>query len=106
MSRFSVIDPILTAWARQKGVHVLTHHRDTEVRGVMIYGPSDEQGHLWLDSIDEPGMVRVDAAASDGFRANRLVPLSELANALTDVYDELAQHVPSWEGRNPYKMVD
>jgi hypothetical protein len=102
MSAYAAIDPKLTAWARQKGVHVLTHHQDVEIRSVMIYGPDDDQGHLWLSCIDEHGMVGVHAGARDGFRTDRLVPLSELADVLTEVYDELAQHVASWEGRNPY----
>ena len=101
MSAYATSDPILTAWACQKGVHVLTHHQDCEVRSVMIYGPDDDQGHLWLSCIDEHGMVGVHAAARDGFRTDRLVPLSELADVLTEVHDELAQHVASWEGRNP-----
>jgi hypothetical protein len=102
MSAYADIDPILTAWARQKGVHVLTHHQDVEVRGVRIYGPDDDEGGLWLSPIDEHGMVGVHAAARDGFRTDRVVTLSELADVLTEVYDELAQHVASWEGRNPY----
>jgi hypothetical protein len=102
MTGYSLIDPILTAWARQKGVHVLTEYKEYEVRGVMIYGPSDETGHLWL-TVEQHGMVGVHAAASDGFKADRLVPLSELANELTEAYDEVYQHVPSWEGRNPYE---
>jgi len=36
MSAYTAIDPILSAWARQKGVHVLTHHKDVEVRGVRM----------------------------------------------------------------------
>jgi hypothetical protein len=102
MSAYAAIDPILRAWARQKGVHVLTHYRDDEIRSVMIYGPADDQGHLWLSLIDEHGMVGVHAAARNGFRTDRLVPLSELADVLTEVHNELAQHVASWEGRNPY----
>ena len=102
MSAYAAIDPILTAWARQKGVHVLTQYRDDEIRSVRIYGPDDDEGGLYLSPIDEHGMVRVHAGARDGFRADRLVPLSELADVLTEVYDELAQHVASWEGRNPY----
>ena len=102
MSAFAAIDPLLNAWAREKGVHVLTHYRDTEVRSVEIYGPDDDRGHLWLSDIDEHGTVGVHAAASDGFRTDRQSLLPELADVLSEVYDELAQHVSSWEGRNPY----
>src|SRR5712691_10629839 len=94
-SDYAAIDPILTAWARQKGVHVLTHYRDDEIRSVVIYGPDDDQGGLWLSRIDQHGIVRVQAGAHDGFRKDRLVPLSELADVLTEMYDELAQHVAS-----------
>jgi len=102
MSAYAAIDPILTAWARQKGVHVYTHYKDDEIRSVPIYGPDDDRGGLYLSPIDEHGMVGVHAGARDGFRIYRLVPLSELADVLTEVYDELAQDVTSWEGRNPY----
>ena len=47
-------------------------------------------------------MVGVHAGARGGFRTYRLVPLSDLADVLTEVYDEVAKHVASWEGRNPY----
>ena len=67
-----------------------------------IYRPDDDEGSLRLSPIDEHGMVGVHAGARDGFRIYRLVPLSELADVLTEVYGELAQHVASWEGRNPY----
>jgi len=102
----AAIDPIVTAWARQKGVHVLTHHQDVEIRSVMIYGPDNDQGHLWLSCIDEQGMAGVHAAARDGFRTDRLVPLSELADVLTEVYDELAQHVASWEGSQSLRLTE
>jgi hypothetical protein len=102
MSAYAAIDPILTAWARQKGVHVFTHYRDDEIRSVAIYGPDDDEGGLGISRIDEHGMVAVLAAARNGFRKDRLVPLSELADVLTEMYDELAQHVASWKGRNPY----
>jgi hypothetical protein len=55
MSAYTAIDPILTAWARQKGVHVLTDHQDVEVRGVRIYGPDDGEGGLRLSPVDEHG---------------------------------------------------
>ena len=38
-------------------------------------------------------MIGVHAAARDGFRTDRLVSLGELADVLTEMYDELAQHV-------------
>src|SRR5262245_20104607 len=102
MSAYVAIDPILT-WARQEGVHVMTHYRDDEIRSLKIRGPDDDEGGLRLSPIDEHGMGAVHAAARDEFRTDRLVPLSELADdVLTELYDELAHHVASWEGRNPY----
>jgi hypothetical protein len=102
MSAYAAVDPLLNAWARDKRVHVLTHYRDTEIRSIAIYGPGDEQGQMWLDDIDEYGMVGVHTAASDGFRADRRSALPHLATVLSEAYDELSRHVPSWEGRNPY----
>jgi hypothetical protein len=39
MSAYAAIGPI-SSRACQKGVHVLTHYRDDEIRSVMIYGPA------------------------------------------------------------------
>ena len=44
MSAYAAIDPILTAWARRKGLHVYTHYKDDEIRSVAIYGPDDAKG--------------------------------------------------------------
>jgi hypothetical protein len=100
---YSLIDPVLMQWARQNKVHVFTHYRDDEVRSIEIYGFSGQSGHLWISPIDASEMVGVHAGAFDGFRLDRLTPLSELANVLSEVFEALAPHVwPDDEKKRPY----
>src|SRR5262249_13326797 len=70
----------------------LTQDRDMEIRSILIYGSSGQQGHMWIDPFDEKETVGVHAA-SDGFRLDRSVPLSDLASVLSEVYDALARQV-------------
>jgi hypothetical protein len=87
ISAYSKIDPILTAWARERGVHVYTHYRDVEVRSILTWYPSDEQRHMYLSPPDASDQVGLHAAVSGGWRHDRIVPLDELAVALNEVYD-------------------
>ena len=89
MTGYETIDPILMAWANKRVVHVYRRHQDCDVRSMLMYEPSGEQRHMWLDPIDDAGMVRIRAAKSDGWKHDRSVWLAELANALDEVYDDL-----------------
>jgi hypothetical protein len=84
------IDPVLMPWALGKGVHVLMHHRDTEVRGIMIYDPSGQRRNMWIDPLDEKGRIGLHAAMFDGWKIDRTVTAAELRNALDEVYDAMA----------------
>ena len=106
MTDYSLIDPVNQGIShlhvlvlRQKMNPFLTQHQDMEVRNTLIYGSSGQSGNMWIDPIDASGMVGVHAAASDGFRLDRLVPLSGLANVLSEVYDALVRHVRSADDR-------
>jgi hypothetical protein len=89
MTDYSTIDPILMAWARKRGVHVYTRHQDCDVRSIMIAEPSGEQRHMYIDPVDDNGMVGIHAARFDGWRRDRSVSLGELASALDEVFDAL-----------------
>ena|SRR5688572_4267331 len=60
---YAALDPILNAWTAQQGLHVLTRHRDEEVRSVAIVDAAGREFQIWLQV--ELGQVTVHAASKD-----------------------------------------
>ena len=95
MGDYKAIDPVLHSWADARGLHVYAGHKQNEVRSVTVYlwiGDRHEStGHIWLDPINELGLVGVHAAAGS-FRYDDAVPLEHLSSTLDAVSERLAEH--------------
>jgi hypothetical protein len=95
MSDYATIDPVLTAWAEPRGLHVYTGHARNVVRSLTIYvwaGAAHEStGHIWIDPPNEMGLVGVHAAHAD-FRLDDSVPPAHLAAALDAAEAKLRAH--------------
>ena len=95
MTGYAEIDAILMPWAESRGLHVYTGHRQNVVRSVTIYvwigARHESTGHVWIDPLNEMGLVGVHAAAGT-FRFDDAVPLAELADALDAACEKLAAH--------------
>jgi hypothetical protein len=84
MTGYESIDPILMAW-RGSRVYASPGLRRAINRDEL----SGEQRHMWLDPLDDNGMVRIRAAKSEVWKRDRSVSLAELENALDEAYDAL-----------------
>src|SRR6266550_8322591 len=95
MARYAEIDAILMPWAERHGLHVYTGHRQNVVRSVTIYvwigARHESTGHLWIDGLNEMGLVGVHAAAGN-YRFDDAVPPAELAGVLDAACEKLAVH--------------
>jgi hypothetical protein len=95
MGDYTEIDAVLRSWADARGLHVYTGHKQNNVRSVTVYvwiGDRHEStGHIWLDPLNELGLVGVHAAAGS-FRFDDAVPPERLSSALDDAADRLANH--------------
>jgi hypothetical protein len=95
MDTYTAIDPILSAWAEARGLHVYTGHKHNDVRSVTVYlwmgARHESTGHIWLDPPSELGLVGVHAA-SGSFRFDDAVPPERLASALDSLSDRLTEH--------------
>jgi hypothetical protein len=93
MSDYGGIDPILTAWAERRGLHVYTGHRQNVVRSVTVYvwagARHESTGHIWLDPPNELGLVGLHAA-NRGFRLDEAMPLADLGAGLDAACERLA----------------
>jgi hypothetical protein len=94
MAGYNDIDPVLMAWARQRGVHIYTHDKDCEVRSIAIYEPAGQR-HMWIDPMGESGEVGVHAYTFDDWRLDLAVPLSELGRTLDETYDTMISRIPT-----------
>jgi hypothetical protein len=92
MSDYGEIDSILKPWAERRGLHVYTGHRQNIVRSVTVYvwigSRHESTGHIWIDPLNELGLVGIHAAAN-GFRFDEAVPLSDLTRVLDLACDQL-----------------
>lgn len=95
MGDYKAIDPILSAWADARGLHVYTGHKQNDVRSMTVYlwigARHESTGHIWLDPPNELGLVGLHAAAGS-FRSDDAVPSDRLAAALDAVSDRLADY--------------
>jgi hypothetical protein len=95
MGDYKTIDPILSAWADARGLHVYTGHKQNDVRSMTIYlwigARHESTGHIWLDPPNDLGLVGLHAAAGS-FRFDDAVPPDRLAAALDAVSDRLADY--------------
>jgi hypothetical protein len=65
-----------------EGGHLFARQKDAEIRSIVIYQPSGQQRHLWIDPVDGRGTVGIHAATFDGWKLDCSVPPAALANAL------------------------
>jgi hypothetical protein len=95
MGGYNAIDPILLDWAEARGLHVYTGHKQNDVRSMTIYlwigARHESTGHIWLDPLNELGLVGVHAA-SGSFRFDDAVQPDKLSSALDGLYDRLADN--------------
>jgi hypothetical protein len=108
MINYSEIDAILMPWAQSHGLHVYIGHRQNIVRSVTIYvwlGTRHEStGHIWIDPLNEMGLVGVHAAAGN-FRWEEAVPLADLAPALDRASEKLMDHKRRAEAGRPQTSI-
>ena len=95
MTGYAEIDAILMPLAERRGLHVYTGHRQNVVRSVTVYvwmgSRHESTGHVWIDRLNEMGLVGIHAAAGT-FRVDDAVPLAELSRALDAACEKLAAH--------------
>jgi hypothetical protein len=95
MTGYAEIDAVLVPWAEKRGLHVYSGHRQNVVRSVTIYvwigSRHESTGHVWIDPINEMGLVGIHAAAGN-FRFDDAVTLAGLPAALDAACEDLAAH--------------
>lgn len=95
MTGYAEIDGLLVPWAESGGLHVYAGHRQNVVRSVTIYvwmgSRHVSTGHVWIDPINEMGLIGIHAAAGN-FRFDDAVPLVGLVLALDAACEKLAAH--------------
>src|SRR3954469_14114895 len=95
MTGYGDIDGVLFPWAETRGLHVYTGHRQNVVRSVTVYvwmgSRNESTGHLWIDPINEMGLIGVHAAVGT-LRFDEAVTLAGLRNALDAACEKLAAH--------------
>src|SRR6266576_2346835 len=95
MAGYAEIASVLMPWASRRGLHVYMGHRQNVVRSVTIYvwmeSRHESTGHVWVDPINDMGLVGIHAAAGN-FRFDDAVPLAGLTNALDAACKKLAVH--------------
>jgi len=95
MGDYKTIDPILSAWADARGLHVYSGHKQNDVRSMTIYlwigARHESTGHIWLDPPNELGLVGLHAAAGS-FRFDDAVKPEKLSAALDNLFDRLFQN--------------
>ncbi len=95
MTGYAEIDSVLMPWAERRGLHVYTGHRQNVVRSVTVYvwmgSHHESTGHVWIDGLNELGLVGIHAAAGT-FRFDDAVPLAELSGALDRACEKLDAH--------------
>jgi len=94
VSGYAEIDAILIPWAEARGLHVYTGHRQNVVRSLTVYvwmgARHESTGHIWIDPLNEMGLVGIHAAAR-GLRFDEAVTLDALESALDAACEKLAQ---------------
>jgi hypothetical protein len=56
---YSIVDPILEAWADSHGLHIRTQYQDVEVRSIDIVTPQGKRFQLWIDEPSQSGDTTV-----------------------------------------------
>jgi hypothetical protein len=94
MGTYSSLDPILSAWAEARGLHVYTGHKHNEVRSITVYlwiGDRHEStGHVLVDPLNELGLVGVHAAAGS-LRFDDAAPPEKLPDMLDAATERLLE---------------
>jgi len=95
MGDYTTIDPIVRNWADARGLHVYTGHKQNDVRSMTVYlwigARHESTGHIWLDPLNELGLIGVHAAQGS-FRFDDAVQPEKLSSALDGLYDRLAEN--------------
>src|SRR5690242_5272954 len=95
MGDYKTIDPILREWADARGLHVYTGHKQNDVRSMTIYlwvgARHESTGHIWLDPVNELGLVGLHAAAGS-FRFDDAVKPETLSAALDALFNRLFEN--------------
>jgi hypothetical protein len=60
---FAQLDPILVAWANDRGFPLLTSYKEVEVRSFDVDGPSDTRCQIWVET--RRGRRRVSVSVWD-----------------------------------------
>ena len=95
MGDYTAIDPIVRNWADTRGLHLYTGHKQNDVRSMTVYlwigARHESTGHIWLDPLNELGLIGVHAAQGS-FRFDDAVQPETLSSALDGLYDRLAEN--------------
>ena len=83
---YETIDPTITEWAAQHGLHIFTKYRDEEVRSMDLVGPNGRKCQLWIDTPDPSGNVGVHVWDYKKRRKDFRATTIDLAQRLEDAY--------------------
>src|SRR4051812_47427395 len=102
-SPYADLDPILAAWAAQRGLHISTRARDEEVRAASVVDDAGDTYQIWITPSD--GAVAVDAALlrravgrtpsriRDSFVFHEVASRSQVRLALDAAFDQVCSWI-------------
>jgi hypothetical protein len=87
------VDKALRPWLKHHGLHLLTTHRDQEVRSIDVVDDAGARYQIWISGADDAEKVRVSAW---DFKHKKKVfesSFGELDQVLEDAYSEVAEWI-------------
>jgi hypothetical protein len=91
--KYEDLDPVLTEWATQNGLHVFTKDRDWETRSIQIVDDSGEVYQLGLFPRDDDVQVSVNCRKNKNFKASYTCRLDDLEKALQTAYQQVLEWI-------------
>lgn len=89
---YSIVDPILKAWADSYGLHIHTQYQDVEVRSIDIVSAQGKRFQLWIDEPSQSGDTKVSVWGMQKRRQDYVATKSSLKDKLEEAY----QKAQSW----------
>jgi hypothetical protein len=97
MMEYSKIDPVISSWAKEYGLHVGTKYKGEDIRSITIVDDSGNTYGVWISEPDKDNRITVGAASRSNTneKINLKVTVSELSTALVDVYNRVISWIES-----------
>ncbi|HAB37558.1 MAG TPA: hypothetical protein DCE52_06100 [Rhodobacteraceae bacterium] len=89
---YSIVDPILEAWADSHSLHIHTQYQDAEVRSIDIVSPQGKRFQLWIDEPSRSGDISVHIWDMKKRRQDYVATKSSFKDKLEAAY----QQAQSW----------